>query len=169
MRRILLLTATLLLNPSTFSVAGAPEKPEERTATPASPVENPGSQPALEPGLWRITVTSTTNGKADPNQDLKECLGEELKDLPAYFAPQLEGVQATCKVTRLPDADRTFGHRMQCSGAGFTVDALTSVTIETSRHFIVSIRSDSRATREAALVVAEGEGHRIGECEPAQE
>ena len=49
------------------------------------------AQAALEPGLWRVTVSSTTNGKPDPNQDTKECLGEELKDITAYFAPQLEG------------------------------------------------------------------------------
>ncbi len=125
------------------------------------------AEPVLEPGLWQIKVTSTTNGKPDPKQDLKECLVEELKDLPAYFAPQLEGVQATCKVTRLPEAERTIGHRMQCSSAGFTVDAVTSVTIENSRYFIVSIRSDSRATRESALVVAKGVGRWTGTCEPA--
>ncbi|MGH7767306.1 MAG: DUF3617 domain-containing protein [Candidatus Binatia bacterium] len=125
------------------------------------------AQPALEPGLWRISVTSTTNGKPDPNQDSKECLGDELKDLASYFAPELEGAKATCKRTRQPAADRKTGYRMQCSGAGFTVDALTSVTIENSRHFTMSIRTDSRAPGESAIVVVKGEGRRIGACEPA--
>ena len=167
MRRILLLTVTVLLTPSLDSVADAPEKPEERSPTPDSPAATPGSPSALEPGLWRITLSSTTNGKPDPKQDLKECLGEELKDLPAYFAPQLEGAQATCKLTRLPEADRTIGHRMQCSGAGFTVDALTSVTVENSRHFNLSLRTDSRAPGESAIVVAKGEGQWVSACEPA--
>jgi hypothetical protein len=147
MRRILLLTVTLLLIPSYYSATAAPEQ--------------------LEPGLWRITVTSTTNGKPDPKQDFEECLGEELKDLAAYFAPQLEGAQATCKRTRQPEADRKLGYRMQCSGEGFTVDALTSVTIENSRHFSMSIRTDSRAPGESAIVVAMGEARWIGACEPA--
>lgn len=168
MNRILLLTVTFLLISSSNSVAAAPAKPEERSPTPASPAATPGSPPALEPGLWRITLTSTTNGKPEPKQDLKECLGEELKDLPAYFAPQLEGLQATCKLTRLPDADRTIGHRMHCSGADFTVDALTSVTVENSRHFTLSLRTDSRAPGETAIVVAKGEGRWIGACEPAR-
>jgi hypothetical protein len=122
------------------------------------------AQPALEPGLWRITVTSTTNGKSDPKQDLKECLGEELKDLAAYFAPQLEGAKATCKRTRQPEGDRTVAYRMQCSGEGFTVDALTSVTVVNSRHFTMSIRTDSRAPGESAVVVAKGDGRRTGAC-----
>jgi hypothetical protein len=58
---------------------------------------------------------------------------------------------------------------MQCSGADFTVDALTSVTVENPRHFTVSIKTDSRAPGESAVVVATGEGRRIGACEPAQE
>jgi hypothetical protein len=58
------------------------------------------AQAALEPGMWRLTLTSTTNGKPDPKQDSKECLGEQLKDLAAYFAPQLEGAKATCQRTR---------------------------------------------------------------------
>jgi Protein of unknown function (DUF3617) len=158
MRRIPLLTATLLLIPSFYSAAAAPEQPEERS---------PGSLPKMEPGMWQITVTSTANGKPEPKQDFKVCLGEELKDLAAYFAPQLEGVQATCKRTRQPEADRKLGYRMQCSGADFTVDALTSVTIENSRHFTMSMRTDSRAPGESAIVVTQGEGRWIGACEPA--
>jgi hypothetical protein len=56
---------------------------------------------------------------------------------------------------------------MQCSGEGFTVDAQTSVTVENSRHFTMSIRTDSRAPGESAIVVAKGEGRWIGRC-PAQ-
>ncbi|MEX0734499.1 MAG: DUF3617 family protein [Steroidobacteraceae bacterium] len=148
MRRILLLTVTLLLIPSYDSATAAPEQ--------------------LEQGLWRIMVTSTTNGKPDPKQDFKVCLGEELKDLAAYFAPQLEGVQATCKRTRQPEAAGKLGYRLQCSGEGFTVDGLTSVTIENSRHFTVSIRTDSRAPGESAIVAAKGEAHWVGACEPAE-
>jgi hypothetical protein len=122
----------------------------------------------LEPGMWSITVTSTTNGKPDPKQDLRECLSKELKDLSSYFAPQLEGAKATCKTTRQPGGDRTVAYRMQCSGEGFTVDALTSVTIENPHQFTVSIRTDSRAPGETAVVVAKAEGLRTGACESGQ-
>jgi hypothetical protein len=123
-----------------------------------------GPQPALEPGMWRITVTTTTNGKADPAQDVKECLGEELKDLPAYFAPQLEGGEAECTRTRQPSEDRKVAYRMQCRGAGFTVDALTGVTVENSRHFTATMRINSQAEQESALVVGKAEGRRTGAC-----
>jgi hypothetical protein len=123
------------------------------------------AQAALEPGLWRVTVSSTTNGKPDPNQDTKECLSEELKDITAYFAPQLEGGKAECTRTRQPSKDpKIVAYRMQCAGAGFTVDALTSVTLEDSRHFSVTMRIDSKAPQESATVVAKGEAAWTGAC-----
>lgn len=129
----------------------------------AAPAAN--AQAALEPGLWRITVSSTTNGKPDPKQDTKECLTEELKDIPAYFAPQLEGGKAECTRTRQPSKDpKIVAYRMQCTGPGFTVDALTSVTIEDSRHFSVTMRIDSKAPQESATVVANGEAAWTGAC-----
>ncbi len=123
-----------------------------------------GAQVALEPGMWRITVTSTTNGKPDPAQDSQECLGEELKDLATYFAPQLEGAEVECKRTRQPSEERKVNYRMQCSATGLTVDALTSVTVEDSRHFTVTMRINSRTPQESASVVAKGKGSWTGAC-----
>jgi hypothetical protein len=123
------------------------------------------AQPSLEPGVWRVTVTSTTNGKPDPNQDSKECLRDELKDLAAYFAPQLEEAKASCTRTRQPSEDpKNVAYRMQCSGEGFTVDALTSVVIEDARHFTVSMRIHSKTSQESAVVVAKGDARWTGAC-----
>jgi hypothetical protein len=127
--------------------------------------ENAYAQAALEPGLWRLMVNSTTNGKPDPGQDSKECLGEELKDIAAYFAPQLEEAKATCTRTRQPSKDpKVVAYRMQCTGAGFTVDARSSVTIEDSRHFSLFLQIDSRSQQESATVVAKGEASWTGAC-----
>jgi hypothetical protein len=115
--------------------------------------------------MWKISVTSTTNGKSNPKEDTDQCLGEELKDLTSYFAPQLEGAQADCTKTLQPSKDpNQVAYRMQCRGAGFTVDALTSVTFEDSRHFTMTMRIDSRAPQESAVVVANGDGQRTGTC-----
>lgn len=121
-------------------------------------------QPALEPGMYRIMFNSTTNAKADPPQDIKQCLGEELKDLVGYFAPRLEDVEAKCERTRQPSKDREVLYRMQCSGAGITIDALTGATIENSRHFTITMRVQTRTKQESALVIGKGEGHLIGAC-----
>jgi hypothetical protein len=122
------------------------------------------AQVVLEPGMWRITVTSTTNGKRDPVQDSTECLGEELKDLATYFAPQLEGAEVECKRTRQPSDERKVNYRMQCSATGLTVDALTSFTVENSRHFTVTMRTNSRTPQESAVVVAKGKASWTGAC-----
>lgn len=128
-------------------------------------VASADTQPALEPGLWRITLKSTTNGKPDPDQDSKECLGEELKDIAAYFAPQLEGVEAQCTRTRHPSNDpKILAYRMHCTGPGFTTNAETSVTVENPRRFRLNLRIDSRAEPESATVVAKGEGTWISAC-----
>ncbi|MGQ0429923.1 MAG: DUF3617 domain-containing protein [Gammaproteobacteria bacterium] len=126
-----------------------------------------GDDAVLEPGMWRLTLTSTTNGNPDPVQDFRQCLGEELKDLPAYFAPQLENpdnVELKCSRAQQPPTERELTYRMQCSGAGLTVDALTSVTIQDSHHFTVTLQINSRTEQESALVVGEGEGRWTGAC-----
>jgi hypothetical protein len=122
------------------------------------------AQVALEPGLWKLTVNSITNGKPDPVQNSEECLGDELKDLPAYFAPQLEGVKAECTRTRQPSDDGKLAYLMKCSGAGFTVEALTSVTFVNSRHFSASMQINSRSRTQSARVEASAQGHHAGAC-----
>jgi len=123
------------------------------------------AQPELEPGNWRLHVVSTTNGKPQPVEDTEECLGDELKDPGTYFAPDLEGVEAKCKKTRLPSSDpRKLVYRTQCTGSGFTVDMAATVTIESSRHFTSSLRMHTKTKEESALVVANTDGRWAGAC-----
>jgi hypothetical protein len=127
------------------------------------------AQPELEPGNWKLTVTSTTNGKPEPVQNTEECLRDELKDLGAYFAPALEGVKAQCKKSRLPSKDpRKLDYRMQCTGSGFTVKAETAVTIEGPRLFTATMRMDTKTMKESAAVLARMEGRWAGACKPAE-
>jgi hypothetical protein len=120
----------------------------------------------LEPGRWKLHVASTTNGNADPARDTEECLeGSELKDLGAYFAPTLEGVQARCERTRLPASDpHKVDYRARCTGAGFTWEATSSVTVDSASGFTATVRMETRTQRESAVVVAEIAGTRVGPC-----
>jgi hypothetical protein len=85
------------------------------------------AQPSLEAGSWKLTVASTTNGKADPAQNTEDCLrAEQLEDLGAYFAPDLDGAKAKCSRARRPSSDpEQLVHRMRWTGSGFSseVDA----------------------------------------------
>ncbi len=124
-------------------------------------------QTVLEPGLWRITVNSTTNGRPEPEQDDKVCLEAELKDLGKYFAPELEGVKAKCTRARRPTGDpNVLAYRMTCTGTApkFTTEMQSNVTIVSATHFKLSLKMDSKTPKESALVVAEGEAKRIGPC-----
>ncbi len=121
--------------------------------------------PELEPGNWKLHVVSTTNGKPEPVQNTEECLVDELKDLGAYFAPDLEGVKAKCKKTRLPSSDpKKLIYRTQCTGSGFTTDITATVTIESSRHFTASLRMHTKTKTESALVVADADARWAGAC-----
>lgn len=124
-------------------------------------------QTVLEPGLWRITVNSTTNGKPDPAQDNQECLGAELKDLGKYFAPEMEGVRAKCTRTAFRSNDpNTLSHRMTCTGthAKFTTEIQSKVNIMSATHFKLHLKLDTKTPKESAIVIAEGEAKRIGAC-----
>lgn len=121
--------------------------------------------PVLEPGVWRLMLTTTTNGNPDPVQDFQQCLDEELQDLPAYFSPQLENLDnVKCSRAQQPPNDGELAYLMQCTGAGLTVDALTSVTIQNPHRFTVTLRIKSQTDQESALVIGEGEGRWVGAC-----
>lgn len=121
--------------------------------------------PRLDAGNWRVRVTSTTNGVADPNQDFEICLRDELKDLAAYFAPALEGVKARCTTARVPVPDKkVIARRLRCTGTGFTYEAETRVTIVNPSRFALTIRSNAKTAKETGIVTAAGEGDRLGGC-----
>ena len=123
------------------------------------------AQPELAPGHWKLHVVSTTNGKPEPVQDTQECLGDELKDLGAYFAPEMEGVQAKCKKTRLPSADaRKLIYKTRCTGAGFSTDISATVTIEGPRRFTATMQMNTKTKTESALVIADIDGRWAGAC-----
>ena len=121
--------------------------------------------PHLDAGNWRVRVTSITNGVADPAQDFEVCLRDELKDLAAYFSPALEGVKARCTTTRVPDEDkRNIARRLRCTGAGFTYNAETRVSIEKPQRFTLTMRSEAKTAKETGIVAVAGEGDLLGPC-----
>ena len=127
------------------------------------------AQTGLEPGNWKLKVSSSVNGKPEPEQNTQDCLrAEQLKDLGAYFAPDLEGVKAKCTKSQKPTGDATkLAYRMRCTGSGFTLEMEAGVSIESSRHFVADIHMNTRTRQESAKVVARAEGRWDGACKPA--
>jgi uncharacterized protein DUF3617 len=127
-----------------------------------------GAQAGLEPGNWKLKVSSTVNGKPEPEQNTQDCLhADQLKDLGAYFAPDLEGVKAKCTKTQQPTGDATkLAYKMRCTGSGITIEMDVGVSIENSRHFVADIRMHTKAGKESSLAVANAEGRWEGACKP---
>ncbi|MGH8642848.1 MAG: DUF3617 family protein [Burkholderiales bacterium] len=126
------------------------------------------AQAGLEPGSWKLKVASAVNGKPEPEHNTQDCLhADQLKDLGAYFAPDLEGVKAKCTKVQKPTGDATkLAYQMRCTGAGFTLEMDAGVSIENSRHFVADIRMHTKTRKESALVVAKAEGRWDGACKP---
>jgi hypothetical protein len=126
------------------------------------------AQAGLEPGNWKLKVESSVNGKPEPEQNTQDCLrADQLKDLGAYFAPDLEGVKAKCTKTQQPTGDASkLAYKMRCTGSGFTLEMDAGVSIESPRHFIADIKMHTKTRKESALVVAKAEGRWDGACKP---
>lgn len=123
------------------------------------------AQPKLEPGKWALKTATTVNGKAEPDDVQEVCLDEELKDIAGYFSPRLEGVPAECRTTKKPSKANTLAHAMQCKGSTFTMEASTSVTIESPRSFKATMRIDERNQGQPpTLVVADAQAKWTGPC-----
>ena len=126
------------------------------------------AEAALEPGNWKLKVVSSVNGKPEPEQNTQDCLrAHQLKNLGAYFAPDLEGMKAKCAKTQQPTGDATkLAYKMRCTGSGFTLEMDAGVSIESSRYFVADIRMNTRTRQESAVVVAKAEGRWDGPCKP---
>jgi hypothetical protein len=136
---------------------------------PTIPATASAAAPTLEPGLWKVTFHSSTDGKANPVDESSPCLRDELADVAAYFAPALEELQAECKNTRQPSTPNEIAYRMHCVGRNFTIEALTKAVLETSHRFTVSLRVETKTARSTELVVGSGTAVRTGECPPSGE
>ena len=133
-------------------------------AIAAVPACAAGQKREMEPGNWHLTTKATTNGKAEPVQTQDECLGDELKDLVGYFAPSLEGMNAKCDRTPQKAAANAIAYKMKCAGTGFTMDVETEVTVVNPRKFTATLKMDTKAARERAVVDAKIEGIHTGAC-----
>ncbi len=113
-------------------------------------------------------MESSVNGKPEPEENTEDCLrADQLKDLGAYFAPDLEGVKAKCTRARKPSSDpRQLIYHMRCAGSGFTTEMDATVTIEGPRRFVAEIRMNSKTRKESALVLTKAEGRWTGACKP---
>ena len=111
-----------------------------------------------------FSIESVTNGRPDPTLTGEECLDAQLKDLAGYFAPKLEGAAAKCEITRKPADPRTLDYRMKCRGDGFTLSAVTIVTLEDSRRVTIRSQLDTRTIQGEGRVVSAGEALRTGAC-----
>ena len=120
--------------------------------------------PNMEPGNWHLTTKVSTNGRPKPVQEQNECLGDELKDLTSYFAPELEGVKAKCKRTPQKTSDKSIAYKMKCAGASFTMDVESAVRIEGPKRFTATMKMDTKTPKERAVVVANIEGRHTGPC-----
>jgi len=127
----------------------------------------PQSAIKLQPGTWRLRVSSITNGVADPAQDTEVCISaEELSDLGSYFAPVLEDVDADCKKTRQPSADpNKIDYRMACIAPKITVNSMSQVMIESINRFDLAMVIDSRTEIETGHVEVSAQANWVRPCD----
>src|SRR4030095_6713444 len=127
------------------------------------------AEPKLDAGDWRIKVSSSTNGIADPVDDTTTCLeAVSAEGLATYYAPVLEGTDRSSEATRTPTSGDTFNCKMACTGTGFAMEATTAVTMASSRAFTMNVKIDTHAQDQHAVVVADATGTWGGPCSPPE-
>jgi hypothetical protein len=129
------------------------------------------AQIPMEQGNWHIRITSTANGKAEPVQEQDECMKEEVNDLQKYFSPRLDAdVQAKCtKATQQQTRDKSIAYKMKCTGDGFTIEMESSFRVENPKHFIATLKMDSKWQNRHLVVVHTIDGRHAGPCTAFQE
>jgi hypothetical protein len=76
-----------------------------------------GMADGIEPGLWRITAQSESNGMAGPPHESSKCLtADETRDLAATFSPIPRTINSDCApIERTLDGTKLSWH-LVCRG-----------------------------------------------------
>jgi Protein of unknown function (DUF3617) len=118
----------------------------------------------IEPGLWKITTTTRSNGETGSPHESSKCLtAEETRDLATTFSPVSRTVNSTCSPIERTLTGARLGWRLTCKGQ-IDMELSGDFNFDSPRHYTGTLRSkaamagmltiDSESTLEGQWVSA---------------
>ena len=119
----------------------------------------------IQPGLWKITTISLSNGVQMPQRVNSRCLTvEQANNLADTFSPQFGGVNTTCERTDYKKSAQKMTWRLQCRGQ-MNMDTVAEFTFFSPLRYTATISTKGWVANQQILdsrVALQGEY--VGGC-----
>jgi hypothetical protein len=95
----------------------------------------------IEAGLWKITTTIETGGRAGPPRQSSKCLtADQVKDLPATFSPIANTINSTCEPMQRSFDGRKLTWHLVCKGQ-LDMELTGEFNFDSPHHYTGTVQS----------------------------
>lgn len=121
----------------------------------------------IQPGQWKVTSSTVTNGAAMQPTVKARCLTpEQAGDLAKTFGPSIGTVNSTCEPAELGTVGRKLKWRLRCRGQ-MDMEVFGNFDFDSPVHYTATVTSKAwMAGSLMSDVKTELEGERVGVCQP---
>jgi hypothetical protein len=119
----------------------------------------------IEPGLWKITVQTKSEGVVSPPHESAKCLtADETRDLATTFSPVPRMVNSECTpIERTLDGARLNWH-LVCKGQ-LNVELTGAFNFDSARHYTATVRTQAAIGGQTIDSLDMLEGRWVSACQ----
>ncbi len=119
----------------------------------------------IEPGLWKITARSQSNGLIGPPHESSKCLtADETRDLAATFSPIPRTINSDCApIERTLEGARLTWH-LACKGQ-LNVDLTGAFNFDSPHHYSATVRTQAAIGGQTLETLDTLEGQWVSACQ----
>src|ERR1700733_15400446 len=119
----------------------------------------------IEPGLWKITVQTKSEGMVCPPHESAKCLpADETRDLATTFSPVPRMINSECTpIERTLDGAR-LNWRLVCKGQ-LNVELTGAFNFDSARHYTATVRTQAAIGGQTIDSLDVLEGQWVSACQ----
>jgi len=120
----------------------------------------------VEPGLWKITTLTVSNGVAAPPRESTRCLtAEQTADIAATFSPVAQTINSECAPIERSLVGGKLSWRLVCKGQ-LDMELTGEFNFDNARHYTATVRTRAQiAGMPMANAVNSIEGAWVSACQ----
>ncbi len=125
----------------------------------------PAFADGIEPGLWKITVQTKSEGMVSPPHELAKCLtADETRDLGTTFSPVPRMVNSECAPIERTLDGAHLNWRLVCKGQ-LNVELTGAFNFDSTRHYTATVHTQAAIGGQTIDTLDMLEGRWVSACQ----
>src|ERR1700733_7244349 len=118
-----------------------------------------------QPGQWKVTVTTTSNGEASgkPRTNTTCITKDQLENLSSRLAAPRKSQSETCQRISFNQTESTVDWKYQCTG-DYTINTIGSIKFDSPTHYNGTMKTSSTIRGQTVDSITKMDASRVGEC-----